>query len=74
MALEGDHVVKTGPFGDGDHAIGVALVFVGNVLEEQHGKHVVFVLTGIHTAAQLVTAGPEGGVEFGFFDGHEASV
>src|SRR5690606_8636978 len=45
-------------------------VFVRDVLDEQHEQHVVLVLGGVHAAAQGVAAGPDGGIEFGFLDGH----
>ena len=73
FALEGDHVLETRAFGDGNgrgKASAVA-VLVGDVLDEQHEQDVVLVLAGIHPATQLVAAGPEGGVEVGFLDGHE---
>jgi hypothetical protein len=28
-------------------------------------------LRGVHAASQLIAGRPEGGVKFGFFDGHE---
>ena len=42
--------------------IGVQLkaagIFVADVFDEQHDKDVVFILTGIHAAAQFIAAGP----------------
>ena len=70
VTLERHHVVEARAFRHHDHAVGVALVLVGDVLHEQQGEHVILVLAGVHAAAQLVTAGPEGGVEFSFFNGH----
>lgn len=75
VALERDHVLKAGPFGD-DHGrgkvVGVA-VFVGNIFDEQHEQDVILVLAGIHAAAQFITGRPERGVEIGFFDGHPST-
>ena len=62
--------LKLAPFGDGDGRVGHAGVFVADVLDEQQDEDVVLVLAGIHAAAQFVAAGPEGGVEFGFLEGH----
>src|SRR5690606_40387900 len=51
-----------------------AFVLIRDILHKEHGQHIVFVLTGIHTAAQLVAAGPKGGVKFGFLNGHGCSL
>ena len=72
FACEGDHVGEAGAFGDDDgrgEVVGVG-VFVGDVFDEEHEEDVVFVLTGVHAAAEFIAGGPEGGVEVGFFDGH----
>ena len=45
-------------------------VFVADVFQEQEDDHVVLVLGGIHAAPEFVAGLPEGGVEFGFFEGH----
>ena len=70
LALEGHHVLEAGARRNRDRGVGHAGVLVADVLDEQQHQHVVLVLAGIHAAAQLVAAGPEGGVEFGFFQGH----
>ena len=62
---------KLAPVGNRDRRVGLAGVLVADVLDEQQDEDVVLVLAGVHAAAQLVAAGPEGGVEFGFLDGHE---
>ena len=72
FACEGDHVGEAGAFGDDDgrgEVVGVG-VFVGDVFDEEHEEDVVFVLTGVHAAAEFIAGGPEGGVEVGFRDGH----
>ncbi len=72
FAGEGDHVGEGSAFGDDDgrgEVVGVG-VFVGDVFDEGHEEDVVFVLTGVHAAAEFVAGGPEGPVEVGFFDGH----
>src|SRR5690554_704736 len=74
VALERHHIVKTGPFGHQDHAVGIAFVFVRDILHKQQGQHIILVLAGIHTAAKLVAAGPEGRVKFGFLNGHGCSL
>src|ERR1019366_5133851 len=61
VALEGYHVLEAGPFRNCDRRgeiIGIA-VFVGDVFDEQHEQDVVFVLTGVHAAAQFIAGGPE---------------
>ena len=50
--------------------IRLAGVLVADVLDEQQDQDVVLVLAGVHAAAQFVAARPEGGVEFGFLEGH----
>ena len=70
LALEGDHVLEAGARRDRDRRVGLAGVLVADVLDEQQDEDVVLVLAGVHAAAQLVAAGPEGGVEFGFLEGH----
>ena len=70
LALERDHVLEAGALRDGDRGVGLAGVFVADVLDEQQDEDVVLVLAGVHAAAQFVAAGPEGGVEFGFLEGH----
>ncbi len=72
LALQVDHVLEAGPFGD-DHRRGKVVavgVFIAHVFDEQHEQHIVFVLAGIHAPAQCVARGPEGGIQVGFFDGH----
>ena len=70
LALEGDHVLETGTFGDGYRRIRDARVLVGDVFDEQQDENVVLILASVHAAAQFVTGGPKGGIEFGFLDGH----
>ena len=65
---------KLPPFGHVEQAVLLAGVLVGDVLHEQQDEDVVLVLRGIHAAAQLVAACPEGAVEFGFLDGHVSVV
>ena len=73
VALERDHVGEAAALGDLDQRVFLARVFVGDVLHEQQDEDVVLVLRGVHAAAQLVAAFPEGAVEFGFLDGHVIS-
>jgi hypothetical protein len=54
-ALERDHVGKAGAGRDGDGREGLTGVLVADVLDEQQHQHIVFVLAGIHAAAQFVT-------------------
>ena len=70
LALERDHVGKARAFRDGDGRVGLAGVAVADVFHEQQDEDVVLVLAGIHAAAQFVAGRPEGGVEFGFLEGH----
>ena len=70
LALEGGEVGECGAGGHGDAAVGLAGVFVADVFEEQQHEDVVLVVAGVHAAAEGVAAGPERGVEVGFFDGH----
>ncbi len=72
LALEGDHVLEARALRDGDRRVGLAGVLVADVLDEQQDEDVVLVLAGVHAAAQLVAARPEGGVEFGFLQGHRS--
>ncbi len=46
---------------------------VADKFDKKQDEHRVFILAGIHAAAQFVTALPQGGVEFGFFEGHGLS-
>ena len=66
LALERDHVLEAGALGNRDRRVRYVGVFVADVFDEQHHKHVILVLAGIHAAAQFVAAGPERRVEFGF--------
>ena len=70
LALERDHVLEAGALGDRDRGERHVGVLVADVLDEQQDEDVVLVLAGVHAAAQFVAAGPEGGVEFGFLEGH----
>ncbi len=69
-ALEGEHVLEASAGRDGDRRVGLAGVFVADVLDEQQDQDVVLVLTGVHAAAQLIAAGPQGAIQFGFLQGH----
>ena len=71
LPLSATMSLKLAPVRDGDRRVGLAGVLVADVLDEQQDEDVVLVLAGIHAAAQLVAAGPEGGVEFGFLEGHD---
>ena len=62
--------LKLAPFGMVIGGEGLAGVLVADVLDEQQDEDVVLVLAGVHAAAQFVAARPEGGVEFGFLEGH----
>ena len=53
-----------------DRRVGLAGVFVADVLDEQQDEDVILVLAGVHAATELVAAGPEGGVELGFLERH----
>jgi len=64
------HVGKAAARGDVEERILLAGVPVGDVFHEQQDQDIVLVLRGIHAAAQLITAFPEGGVKFGFLDRH----
>ena len=70
VALEPGHVGEAAAFGNLDNRVGLAGVLVGDVLHEEQREDVVLVLRGVHAAAQFVATGPEGGVEFGFLEGH----
>ena len=70
--MEDDDIFEAGALGD-DHRRGEVVavaVLVADVLDEQHEQDVVLVLAGIHAAAELLAGGPEGGIEFGFLEGH----
>jgi hypothetical protein len=45
-------------------------MFVRYVFDEEQSQHVVPVPRGVHVSARFITAFPEGGVEFGFLEGH----
>ena len=72
FALQGDHILETRSRWDGNGRIWHTRIFVADVLDEQQHQYIILVLRRIHAAAQLVTACPERGVEFRFFDWHEA--
>ena len=65
-AFEGDHVAEGGTIGNFDGSVADARVFVADVFDEEEDEDVIFVLTGVHAAAEFVAAGPKGCVEFGF--------
>jgi hypothetical protein len=60
LALEGDHVGEAGTLRHGDGGERLAGKAVADVFHEQQHQYVVLVLAGIHAAAQLVAALPEG--------------
>jgi hypothetical protein len=70
LALERDHVLEAGAGRDRDRRVGLAGVFVADVLDEEQDEDVILVLAGIHTAAQLVAALPERAIELGLLQGH----
>ena len=70
VALERDHVGEAAALGHVEQVVLLAGRLVGDVLHEQQDEDVVLVLRGVHAAAQFVATCPEGGVEFGFLDGH----
>jgi hypothetical protein len=70
LALERDHVGKACAFGEANGRVVLAGVAVTHVFHEEQHQDVVLVLAGIHAAAQFVARGPEGGIEFGFFECH----
>jgi len=70
VALQRDHVGKAAALRDIEQRVPLARVLVRDVLDEQQDQHIVLVLRGIHTAAQLVAASPEGAIQVGFFYGH----
>jgi hypothetical protein len=76
LTLEGHHIFETGPRWDGDRRGEVVRipVFVEDIFDEQHEQDVVLVLAGIHTPAEFIAGGPEGGVEIRFFDGYVWSL
>ena len=49
-ALEAEHVFEASAGRDGDRRVGLAGVFVADVLDEQQNEDVVLVLTGVHAA------------------------
>ena len=70
LALERDHILEAGAVGNRNGREGLTGVFVTDVLHEQQHEDVILVLAGVHTAAEFVAAGPEGRIEFGFFECH----
>ena len=64
------HVPEGAAVGHLRQGVGIALGFVRHVLDEEQGQHVVPVLGGVHVSAQFITAFPEGGMAFGFLEGH----
>ena len=70
LALEGRHIGEARTLRDGDGGVFLPGVFVADVFQEQEDEHVILVLGGIHAAPEFVTGLPEGGVEFGFLEGH----
>lgn len=73
LALERGHIGETGAGRDRDRGEGLTGEFIADVFYEEEDEDVILVLGGIHAAAEFVAAGPEGGVEFGFLEGHEES-
>ena len=73
VALERHHVGEAAALGHVEQVVLLAGGLVGDVFHEQQDEDVVLVLRGVHAAAQLVAAFPEGAVEFGFLEGHRPS-
>ena len=73
IPLERNHVGETATLGHVEQIVLLAGGFIGDVFHEQQDEDVVLVLRGVHAAAQFVATGPEGGVEFGFLEGHGRS-
>ena len=69
-ALGRNHVGKAAARRHVDQGIAITGVLVGDVLDEQQDEDVILVLAGIHAPAQLVAGLPQGGIEFGFLEGH----
>jgi len=67
FAFEGNHIPEACALGNGYGSIEDTSIFIADILDKKQDKHIVFILAGIHTAAQFVTALPQGGVEFRFF-------
>ncbi len=63
FALESDEIVERATGRHVDQAVAVRLRLVGYVLHEEQGEHIVLVLGGIHTAPELIRAGPQRAVE-----------
>ena len=70
VATERNHVCKTAALGDFQQVAFLIGRLVGNIFDEQEDEDVILVLRGIHAAAQFIARLPEGGVKFGFLDGH----
>jgi len=68
LSLEDDHVFEARARGDCDRRVGLAGVFVTDVLDEQEDEDVILVLAGVHAAAQFIATGPERTVEFGLLN------
>ena len=73
VAARRDHVGEAAAGRHLDQRVTAPGVLVGDVFDEQQDQHVVLVLAGVHAAAQFVTGLPQGGVELGFFQGHEGT-
>ncbi len=73
FAFEGNHIPEACPLGNGYGSIEHTGIFVADIFDKKQDKHIVFILAGIHAAAQFVTTLPQGGVEFRFFEGHGLS-
>jgi hypothetical protein len=74
LALEGDHVFEARAGRDSDRRVGLAGVFVTDVLDEEQDEDIILVLAGIHAAAEFIATGPERTVEFRFLNRHVSVV
>ena len=72
VTFERNHILKAGALWNhnGRRKVFGVPIFIGNIFYEQHKQHIVLVLAGIHATAQLITGGPERGVEVGLLDRH----
>ena len=70
LSVSRDHIGEGATFWHFDLSITLPGIFVGYIFHEQKGQDVVFVLRGVHAAAQLVATGPKSCIKFSFLDGH----
>jgi hypothetical protein len=70
FAFEGNHVAETCTGRNGDFGKPDTGIFIADILYKEQDEDIVLILAGIHASAQFVAALPEGGIEFGFLEGH----